>query len=1027
MNWLGISRIVLLICAVGAFYFLKGRLTKTPLKGLTFIGVGFGLVMLNLIIGALFHSQLLPEVFSERWFPLVEFFTGYIGQTLGLILLLFGIYRLFQSLLPHVNEHYSSLVEHSLVGVYLIQDGVFKFVNPRLAEIFGYEQEELIGKSNLEVTAPESREIVAENFRKRLDGDKRSIQYEFKGLKKSGEKFDVEVYGSRTLFLGKPAIHGTLLDITERKRAEEALKESEERYRRFFEEDLTGDFLSTPDGKLLDCNPAFARIVGFESVEEALNTDMYSLYENPQDRDEYLKLLKEKRGLENHEGELIRKDGKKICVLYNVSGRFDEHDELVEISGYLFDVTERKRAEEAIKIRARQQAAIAELGQYALKGADMSRLMDKAVKLVAQILDSEYCKVLELLPDGKTLLLRAGLGWKEGLVGKATVPADAHSQASYTLHSDKPVIVEDLRTESRFKGPPLLIDHGIISGMSVIIPGHEQPFGVLSAHTDKKRSFSKEDALFLQAVANVLAEAIVHRQAEKALKESEEKYRSLFEESKDTVYISTPEGKFIDINPAGVELFGYSTKEDILRVDIAHDIYCDERDRVQFQETLKKHGYVKDFELILKRKDGQKLNVLETATVVRDTQGNIVAFQGIIHDLTERKRLEEQLLQAQKMETIGTLAGGVAHDFNNLLTAILGNAELGMQEAKPDHPVYQDLIEIEKAATQASSLIIQLLSFSRHQLLKPKLLNFNSIIQEMLKMLERIIREDIELKIDLAPELPNILADPAKLQQVLMNLFTNARDAMPNGGKLFLKTQVLSADQVLDQPNPGNQSRKYVKLTICDSGIGIDPQNRDRIFDPFFTTKEVGKGTGLGLAVVYGVVKQHNGHIEVKSEVGKGTTFKIYLPAALDEKEVKKEVKVRAAKPRGTETILIAEDEGSVLKVAVRILHGLGYTVLTARDGEEAMQMFEDHYKNLDLVIMDVVMPKGRGPETFEKMQSIKPNLPVLFVTGYDFNAKVADMYRLKQNQVRVLQKPYTAEILGQKVRELLENKEKQP
>lgn len=977
MDWLGFFRIVLFVCAVGAFYLLTRRLTETPLKGLTFIGVGFGLVMLNLIIGSLFHSQLLPEIWNERWLSLLGFFTGYIGQTLGLILLLFGIYKLIQSLLPHVNEHYSSLVEHSLVGVYLIQDGVFKFVNPRLAEIFGYEREELIGKSNLELTVPRYRKIVTENFRKRLDGEKQSIHYQFKGLKKSGEKFDVEVYGSRTLFLGKPAIHGTLLDITERKRAEQALKESEERYRRFFEEDLTGDFISTPEGKLLDCNPAFARIVGFESVEEALNTDMYSLYENPQERDEYLKLLKEKRRLENHERELIRKDDKKICVMYNVSGRFDEHDELVEISGYLFDITERKRAEKALKESEEKFRSLAEQtpnmifinkkGKVVYANKKCEEVMGYKKK---EFYTSDFDFLRLIAPDCIDIVKK---NFSQHMKDEEVAPYE------YTL-----ITKENRRIE------------GIHTTKIINYEGERAILGIITDITERKRT-------------------------EEALKKSEEKYRTLFEESKDTVYISTPEGTFIDINPAGVELFGYSSKEDILQVDIARDIFCNAKDRDRFQQTLKKQGYVKDYELNLKRKDGQKLNVLETATVVRDTQGKIVAFQGIIHNLTERKKLEEQLLQAQKMETIGTLAGGVAHDFNNLLTAILGNVELGMQETKPDHPVYRDLIEIEKAAIHARTLIVQLLSFSRHQMLKPKLLNFNHTIEEMLKMLRRIIGEDIELKIDLADELSNILADPAKLQQMLMNLFTNARDAMPNGGQIILKTQTLSADQIVDLPNTLNQSRKYVELTIFDSGMGINPKNLDRIFDPFFTTKEVGRGTGLGLAVVYGIVKQHNGHIEVKSEVGKGTTFKIYLPAAPNAKEVKKEVKVRMAENRGNETILIAEDERSVLKVAVRILQGLGYTVLTARDGEEAMQVFEDNYKNLDLVIMDVVMPKEGGPETFEKMQLIKPDLPVLFVTGYDFNAKVADMYHLKQNQIRVLQKPYTTEILSQKVRELLE------
>ncbi|MFQ6113090.1 MAG: PAS domain S-box protein [bacterium] len=513
--------------------------------------------------------------------------------------------------------------------------------------------------------------------------------------------------------------------------------------------------------------------------------------------------------------------------------------------------------------------------------------------------------------------------------------------------------------------------------------------------------------------------------AEEALRISEEKYRSLFRESKHAVFISTPEGRLLDINAAGMELFGYASKDEILQIDIAKDLYVNPRDREVLTQMLEEKGFVKEYELVLKRKDGKKLIVLESVTAIRDKHGKIVAYQGILQDLTERKRQEEQLFHAQKVETVSAITGGIAHDFNNLLTVILGNAEFGIQESRPGDLIYEDLLRIKKAATQARNLISQLLNFSRQQVLKPRPVNLNKSLQDLLKMLKHIIGNKIELKTELDPELARIWADPIQIQQVLMNLCLNARDAMPGGGKLILESRNVSGDDIKNLVPSKERSANYVELKIIDTGVGMDKKTRTRIFQPFFTTKDVGKGTGLGLSVVYGIVKQHNGHIQVFSEKGKGTTFRIYFPAMVDLKSTYHKKKEVRKPPGGDETILVVEDEEVVRNVTVRLLKSLGYSVLTARNGNEAIKVFKAQHEEIDLVMLDVALPKSSGPEVYKRMRCVKPNLSALFVTGYDVIPELDELNRLEQHCVRTLQKPYTKESLGRAVLELLEHEEK--
>ena len=522
------------------------------------------------------------------------------------------------------------------------------------------------------------------------------------------------------------------------------------------------------------------------------------------------------------------------------------------------------------------------------------------------------------------------------------------------------------------------------------------------------------------------AEILERNRAEVALRHSEEKYRTLFEGSKDVIFISTPEGKFLDINPAGVELFRYSSKEELLRRHITTDLFCRPEDREKYQKALMTQGYVKDFELILKRKDGEKVTVIESTNVVRDEAGRVVAYRGIIRDVTEQKRLEQELMQSQKMESIGTLAGGIAHDFNNILAIILGYASRlkrgifpdGQSQPSDGHArLCQSIDEISKAVQRGARLVQQLLTFARKTDVLFEPVNVNSTVEELIKMLAETFPKTITFSLNHDKQVPLIVADASQLHQALLNLCVNARDAMPNGGTLAVTTGTV-ANRVVRLKFPEASADRYVSISVHDTGIGMDDTTRIRIFEPFFTTKELGKGTGLGLAVVYGIVKNHNGYIDVESEPGRSTTFTLYLPVTqrahyLEEKEELEEI------PGGKETLLVVEDEDALLRLVKGLLQEKGYQVFTARDGMEAVETYHKHRDEIALVFADMGLPILGGWEAFLKMKELNPSVKVVFGSGYlDPNAKSE---LLKLGAKDFLQKPYTPDTILRRIREVLE------
>ena len=519
---------------------------------------------------------------------------------------------------------------------------------------------------------------------------------------------------------------------------------------------------------------------------------------------------------------------------------------------------------------------------------------------------------------------------------------------------------------------------------------------------------TKANALLKQEIAE-------RRRAEEALRDSEERYRTLFETSRDVIYITARDGEFIDANQAGLDLFGY-TRDEMIGMN-AQKIYVNPGDRILFQQEIERRGSVTDYELKFRTKDGTEMDCLLTSTLRQAKDGTVLGYQGIIRDITERKRLEAQLQQAQKMEAIGTLAGGIAHDFNNLLMGIQGNVSLVLTDMDPSDPHYERLMNTEKQIQSGAKLTSHLLGYARKGRYEIKPLSLNQLVEETSETFARTKRE-VTIRHELAADLFAVEADPGQVEQVLWNLFINAADAMPDGGELMLRTSnVTHRDMTgkLYDPVPGN----YVLLTVTDTGTGMDKEIMERIFDPFFTTKERGRGTGLGLASTYGIIKGHRGYIDVTSRKEEGSTFKIYLPAS--EKRVYEAFKHSDRLVTGTETVLLVDDEEAIRQVGQELLEAMGYEVLLASNGEEAIELYEKRSDDIDIVLLDIVMPHMGGGATYERMKAINPDVKVLLLSGYSIDGEATDI--MKRGCNGFIQKPFTMKELSGRIREIVEKR----
>jgi len=544
---------------------------------------------------------------------------------------------------------------------------------------------------------------------------------------------------------------------------------------------------------------------------------------------------------------------------------------------------------------------------------------------------------------------------------------------------------------------------------------------VMEVTVSKVRTSLGGDAAPPGGCVSILHDISERIDREDALKAAEEKYRNIFENAAEGIFQVADDGHYLSANPALASIFGFDsprrmTSNQNLR---ARKTFVNPEDYRRLTTILRTRGFVENFESERLRTDGTRMWTSTNVRVVTDGKSGSHYFEGTVRDITRRKNLESQLRHSQKMEAIGTLAGGVAHDFNNLLTALIGYGNLLQIKMEKDNPLRVYVDHVLSSAKRAVNLTNSLLAFSRKQAVNLEPNGINEIITGVQKLLERLLHEDIELRVQLCPKDVTIMADRTQIEQILMNLSTNARDAMTKTRILTITTGQASIDRAFIGKHGYGRVGTYARLSVTDTGHGIDDKVKEHIFEPFFTTKEEGKGTGLGLSTVYGIVKQHDGYITVDSEPGKGTTFHLYFPSVRVKRE--KARQIEAKMPSGTETILVAEDDTVTLELMKEILGEYGYTVIGAADGEEAVRSFAQHRHKIGLVIIDVIMPKKNGMEVYAEISALDPAVNVLFISGHAHDI-VLDK-GIIAGRSNFLSKPITPDLLLDRLRTLLDKK----
>jgi PAS domain S-box-containing protein len=931
---------------------------------------------------------------------------------LGLALMLrrFHVTQQVSSRAWRHDRRLRSLIENSLDIVTVIDAyGTILYASPSTLRTLGYDPEALQGRSVFDLVHSGDLARVRDFLASRVSRPGVAPLIECRIQREDGVWRHFEVAGNN--LLNDPTVHAIVVnarDVTQRREAEQRLHASERRFRRMVENSWDVFAMVNAEGVFEFISPSVRRVLGHDPADY-VGRPMFELV-HP---DDILKLGEAFRDVLSEPGRSMavelrgRNAAGEWRWLDAVGTNLLDDPTVGAVVGVFRDKTERRRTEEALR-------SITE----GVSGATGTDFFHSLVVLLTQVLGVEYALIAELSGEDTGLIhtiaaCAAGEmleDFERPLEGSPCADVLAPRTCGYSRRvrerfpDDR--LLAQLEAES-YLGTPLLDSSGRVVGLIAVVD---------------KKPFVEEQLVrsTLDIFAPRVAAELERARAEEALRRSEGSYRALVEHAMYGIYRSTPEGRFESVNPALVSMLRYGSEEELLALNIARDVYADCDTREQLIEQHRDAEQIVGSEVEWKRKDGEPFTVRLSGRPVREAGRGIVAFEMIAEDVTERRVLEDQLRHAQKMEAIGQLTGGIAHDFNNLLTVIMANADM-LERGLPDGDgeLIEDLTDLRRAAQRGSDMVKKLLGYSRRGMIALRPLNIATVIAEMLPTMRRILPEHIEVRFLPRGAEAVVQADEGALEQIMFNLATNARDAMPEGGLLRIEvSHVLLDDEHHSVRGWGGASGEYVYVAVTDTGHGMNEETKERIFDPFFTTKPTGLGTGLGMAMIYGLVKQQEGYIDIRSDVGKGTTVGLYFPLAVDEGTRVEEEEVDQRAPRGTETILLVEDEDAIRRAAKRLLEKVGYTVLLAADGEEALDVFGRYEADIDLVITDLVMPHIGGLELHDTLRDQGKSVLFLFTSGY---AGDADDNGSLDPSLPFVHKPWDVDELLHRVRGLLD------
>ena len=870
----------------------------------------------------------------------------------------------------------------------------------------GMTKEQVLGKRASEVLDPEVfEESIKEKFDECFQG--KVVKYEM--------RYRYPELGERDLSVSCFPIEGPegvgraaliLQDITQRKQVQASLEESERRLRSVYERAPVGiAVVDSESGRFLSANPKYCEIAG-RTKAEMLQLDFQSITHPDDLADGIAKSQALVRGdllTVDVEKRYVRPDGSVVWVNVSVApmvGLQEPHRRNLVMAQ---DITERKQTREALQRSEQNYRMFVAQSSEGIFRHDLAPPVPIDLPeetLVHRILNDSY--VAECndslarmygFPSGEDL---TGMRLTDMLV--ASDPRNLQLTRDF-IRSGFQIRDRESHEVDNQGNPKVFLNSmtGVVENRKLV-----RTWGIQRDITEWVR----------------LDEA--RKKTEVALRNAELKYRMIFQEAVVGIFQTSPKGRLQIANPALARMFGYDSPTELMASvnRKSKQVYVDPEARREFMRILQRDGSLRDFEMQVYRKDGTKMWLSLSARAVVE-HGLVVSHEGMCEDVTERKLLQQQLLQSQKMEAVGSLAGGIAHDFNNVLGVILGQGELLLQKLVPSDASRRRVEQICQAGKRGAALTEQLLAFSRQQILRPSILDLNGVVEGFSNMITNLIGEDVTLVRVLDPGLGRVSADAGQIEQVLMNLVVNARDAMPLGGTITIRTSNLEMDEAFVRQHAGTKPGLYVALTVSDTGNGIDEVTAMRIFDPFYTTKAVGKGTGLGLSTVYGIVKQSGGHISVASALGEGTTFSIYLPRVAEAGTVENLEEKRVQTARGRETILLVEDAAPLREVTREFLKGAGYAVLEAGDASQALEFAEHYNAEISLLITDVVLPGINGRALAERLVSRRPGTKVLYISGYTDDAVVR--HGVLQSDIAFLKKPFSQEALALKVREILD------